>query len=254
MKDFFLIRQLLVLCAAVVTTAAAGSTAVRADVVYYPSEGQICGGVVGAKCPSGYTCEYFRTEGTDAQGVCKPITESPRPGPPDLSGPPPVADPTGRPLGVQCPSGTTWLSGQCVAVWPLPGPPPVVTTEKGPPPAVNCPVGMISMSGQCVPISLPGMPPPSSGKPLTVENRTRQVIQIWLYQPGNFTVPYLTFSLNPGSGDLTQPDRSPLMITPEWGIAAMTASQSLSWPVRALGNSGYEVDAAGHYRIVLTEP
>ena len=206
MKDFFLIRRLPVLCAAVIATIIVSYVNTKAD---------------------------------------EPL----RPGPPDLSGPPPGPDPTGHPLGISCPPGTSWFSGRCVAVWPLPGPPLVVTTEKGPPPAVNCPLGMISMSGQCVLI-----PEVLPGRPLTIENRTRQIVQFSLYQPGNFTVPYLTFSLNPGSGDLTQPDRSPLMITPEWGIAAMTANQSLSWPMRALGNFGYEVDATGRYRVVLTEP
>ena len=79
----------------------------------------------------------------------------PRPGPPPGL-PPPVANPQGFPQGVNCPPGTTWLSGQCVPI----GSPPVITTEKGPPPAINCPPGMISLSGQCVPIPpLPGLPP-----------------------------------------------------------------------------------------------
>lgn len=85
----------------------------------------------------------------------------PRPGPPPGL-PPPVANPQGFPQGVNCPPGTTWLSGQCTPI----GPPPVITTEKGPPPAINCPPGMISLSGQCVPIPLPGLPPDSGRKSL----------------------------------------------------------------------------------------
>jgi hypothetical protein len=76
----------------------------------------------------------------------------PRPGPPPGLLPP-VANPQGFPQGVNCPPGTTWLSGQCAPI----GPPPAITTEKGPPPAINCPPGKVSLFGQCVPISLPGV-------------------------------------------------------------------------------------------------
>ncbi len=78
---------------------------------------------------------------------------SPRPGPPPGL-PPPVANPQGFPQGMNCPSGTTWLSGQCAPV----GSPPAITTEKGPPSAINCPPGKVSLSGQCVPIPLPELP------------------------------------------------------------------------------------------------
>jgi hypothetical protein len=95
----------------------------------------------------------------------------------------------------------------------------------------------------------------SSARPLLIENRTRQIIYLWLYRPEDFSQPVLTFPLNPGWVELTNSDRSPLAITPDWGIAAQTTDQSLSWwPPRALKSYQYVVDQNGRYYLVLAEP
>ena len=116
MKYFFRVTRFLVSNLALIAVVLMSCTNASADVISDPTEGWVCGGVAGVECPVGYTCEYFRTDSTDAQGVCKKINAPARPGSPDLSGPPPVPNPAGHPLGIHCPSGTTWVHGACVPI------------------------------------------------------------------------------------------------------------------------------------------
>jgi hypothetical protein len=53
------------------------------------------------------------------QGSNPSASQSQQAGPPS----PPPLDPSGYPPGYQCPSGTTWLEGQCITIQNLPPPP-----------------------------------------------------------------------------------------------------------------------------------
>ena len=88
------------------------------------------------------------------------------------SGAPPVSNPMGQPPAMNCPPGTTLLSGQCVSVGPPPGMPPPVLDPSGHPVELSCPPGTTLLSGRCVSTSPPsGMPPPPPLGPWSPGNR-----------------------------------------------------------------------------------